>query len=278
MKTQIITLALMAVTVMGCNTNKKTKTDISKTDLETTKKENELSIENTKWVLSTMAGQNMADREKNGQLIYFSLHPKGNRISGNSGCNNFMGSYELGEANQISIINLGSTRMLCPDAKINEPEILEVFETAVTYRITNNELSLFKTKGKPMATFKKIAMDSDPITEKYWKLILLEDQKVSMAPNQEREIYFTLRNEQNRVAGFAGCNTLSGLYTLENNDRIRFSNMAVTMKACPDVATNESKFLKIFELVDNYTVNGDTLRLNAGQGAPLAIFEAIYLD
>ena len=115
------------------------------------------------------------------------------------------------------------------------------------------------------------------ITEKYWKLKTLEGKQVSMAKNQEREIFITLKKEDNTVTGFAGCNILSGSYTLEDGNRIRFVNMAVSMRACPDVNINESEFLEVFELADNYTIVNDVLSLNIGRRAPLAVFEAVYI-
>lgn len=119
-------------------------------------------------------------------------------------------------------------------------------------------------------------LDDNPITEKYWKLVTLEGQKVTMVPNQEKEIYFMLKTDENRVQGFAGCNTFNGTYTLEEGWRLRFSPLATTMKACPDVNVNESELFQVFELTDNYSINGDTLSLNVGRRAPLAIFEAVY--
>lgn len=115
------------------------------------------------------------------------------------------------------------------------------------------------------------------ITEKYWKLKTLEGIDITMQDNQEREIFITLKTQDNRIVGFAGCNSLSGEYTLEEGNRIRFNNIAVTMRACPDVKVNESEFLKIFELADNYTINNDILSLNVGRRAPLAVFEAVYM-
>jgi heat shock protein HslJ len=120
------------------------------------------------------------------------------------------------------------------------------------------------------------ALDRTTITEKYWKLVRLEGQKVTMGKNQEREIYFMLKTEQNQVRGFAGCNTFKGTYTLEKGQRIRFSSLAATRKACPEVDLNESEFLEVFELADNYSIKGDTLSLNVGRRAPLAVFEAVY--
>lgn len=119
--------------------------------------------------------------------------------------------------------------------------------------------------------------NNDTITEKYWKLKTLEGKEVTMKKNQEREIFITLKTDQNRVTGFAGCNTLSGEYTLEEGNKIHFKNIAVTMRACLDVDVNESEFLEVFELADNYTIKNDVLSLNVGRRAPLAVFEAVYM-
>ena len=115
------------------------------------------------------------------------------------------------------------------------------------------------------------------IAGKYWKLVLLEGQKVEMAENQEREIFFTLNADDNTVSGFAGCNSITGEFELEEGSRILFSNMGITMMICPDVAVNESEFMEVFELADNYTIYNDTLSLNIGRRAPLAVFEAVYM-
>ena len=119
---------------------------------------------------------------------------------------------------------------------------------------------------------------NDAITEKYWKLKKLEGKVVTMKDNQEGEVYFILKTDENRVTGFAGCNVLSGEYALEEGNRIRFKNMAVTMRACPDVDVNESEFLEVFELADNYTINGTILSLNVGRRAPLAVFESVLMN
>lgn len=285
MKLKITTLALIALTIMSCNEGKKSNTTNSvETDKEVTQTENTNSaeavttIEDAKWVITKLDGGDMTDREKNGQVIYFILDSKTNRVSGNSGCNTFMGTYKLEDGNRISFSKMASTMMACPDAKINESEILSVFETADNFTITNNTLMLNKAKRAPLAEFKKVEMANNPIAGKYWKLKTLEGQEVVMADNQEREIYFTLKTGENTVTGFAGCNTLSGEFMLEDGNRIRFVNMTTTLKACPDVDVNEVDYLKVFELADNYTVKDDVLSLNVGKRAPLAVFEAVYFD
>lgn len=281
MKIKIATFALIAFSLMSCNTGKKSNSGSTDANTEDANTENissaaDASIENTKWIITTLKGQDMSDREKNGQVIYFTLDAETNRVNGYSGCNTFMGTYKLEEGNRISFSQMGTTRMSCPDAKIDEAQILNIFETADNFTISNGKLALNKAKRAPLAEFKAGKMDHDPIVEKYWKLKTLEGKDVKMADNQEREIFFTLKSQENRVTGFAGCNSISGEYTLEEGNRIRFKNMATTMKMCPDVDVNESEFLKIFELADNYTITDDVLSLNVGRRAPLAVFEAVY--
>lgn len=115
---------------------------------------------------------------------------------------------------------------------------------------------------------------SSGIVGKYWKLVTLEGQPVKMAPDQEREAYFMLR-DSSQVRGFGGCNTLNGSYELQAGNRLRFVNLLTTLKACPDME-GEGGFLEVLNLADNYTLTGDTLRLNVGRRAPLAVFHAVY--
>lgn len=128
------------------------------------------------------------------------------------------------------------------------------------------------------STQKRVTETSDNvITGKYWKLKTLEGKSITMSENQQREIYITLKIDEKRVTGFAGCNSLSGEYFLEQGNRIRFKNIALSMRACPDVNINETEFLKVFELADNFTISNEVLSLNVGTRAPLAVFEAVYL-
>ncbi len=114
------------------------------------------------------------------------------------------------------------------------------------------------------------------ITEKYWKLITLEGNNVTMAENQQREAFFILREEDDTVSGFAGCNDITGKFALDDENGISFSNMGTTLMMCPDVDVDESEFLNVFENADNYTIHNDTMNLYAGEGEPLAVFVAVY--
>ncbi|MCZ4318166.1 META domain-containing protein [Aequorivita viscosa] len=271
MKFQHIAFALALLTLFSCGT---TQNNAMINNTETT---SENSITETHWVLETLEGQKV-NAMQHGDKIGFTLHTNENRISGYSGCNRFFGNYSLKAGNRISFSAMGATKMACPEIGVDESKFFEVFNLADNYSISGDRLSLNVGRRAPLAVFKKAKPAAEPITEKYWKLKTLEGQDVKMAKNQEREMYFMLKTDDNKVVGFAGCNTFSGSYTLEKGNRIRFSKMATTLMACPDININEAEFLKIFELADNYTINDDTLTLNVGRRAPLAVFEAIYFN
>lgn len=268
--------------MMSCNSEKKANSEKSNKESESTSKtidiSEEKSIENTTWIISTMEGKDMSQSETKGKDVHFILHTEGLRVSGYSGCNTFTGTYTLEDGNRISFSKMASTRMMCPDSKINESQLLGIFELADNYTLNDGKLSLNKAKRAPLAVFKKGEQNSEPIVEKYWKLKTFGGKNVTMADHQEREIYFTLKAKDNKIVGFSGCNNIGGEYTLEKGNRIRFTKMLTTLKACPDVDVNETEFLKVFELADNYTIKDDVLSLNVGRRAPLAVFEAVYMQ
>jgi len=109
----------------------------------------------------------------------------------------------------------------------------------------------------------------------YWKLTLLGDQVIT-TPQDKREIHFVMHSENQRVAGFSGCNQVMGSYVLEGRS-LRFAQMAGTLMACvPDMA-QEKEFLAMFARVTQWEIAGETLRLLDAQGKTLATFESRYL-
>lgn len=120
-----------------------------------------------------------------------------------------------------------------------------------------------------------LARITDGMTEKYWKLVELNGQPV---PALEREPHMILKAEGGRVVGFGGCNGFTGSYTLDTAaSRIRFSQVASTLMACPSGMEVESAFHEVLRTADNYSLSGDHLTLNRARMAPLARFEAVYL-
>jgi heat shock protein HslJ len=124
-----------------------------------------------------------------------------------------------------------------------------------------------------------VSQSASIIKEKYWKLIELYGQKVTVSESRKKEAYFILKEKNNSVIGHGGCNSFVGVYELSGVNRIKFSNIASTMAACIDTSVMETEvqFFRALESVDSYYVNGSELQLIRARMAPLAKFEAVYL-
>ncbi|SFG87282.1 META domain-containing protein [Pontibacter chinhatensis] len=150
------------------------------------------------------------------------------------------------------------------------------FTLALSGCNTGKHANKAATDGSETEQTSHMTQQENTITEKRWKLVELGGQPITMAENQQTEAHFVLHTAGNKVSGNGGCNVINGTYTLSEGNRIRFSKMATTMMYCPGVE-REGEFLEVFELTDNYTLHGDTLTLNLGRRAPLAVFHAVYL-
>ncbi|CEA15109.1 hypothetical protein ING2E5B_0340 [Fermentimonas caenicola] len=109
------------------------------------------------WKLIELNGKSIqSSANETGREAHFILHSNENRITGNSGCNNMMGSYELTEGSaqqgEIKFSPLAATRMACLDAEY-EHEYLLIFDGSKKYSIENDTLSLFSDGDTPVAKF-----------------------------------------------------------------------------------------------------------------------------
>ena|SRR6187549_1732380 len=111
------------------------------------------------------------------------------------------------------------------------------------------------------------------LVDTYWKLGQVGEQVVT-TPQGAREIHLVMQSENQRVAGFSGCNQMMGAYAL-NGSQLKFDQMAGTKMACVGTSLQlENEFLAIFPQVAKWEISGQTLRLLDEGGKTLASFEA----
>lgn len=109
------------------------------------------------------------------------------------------------------------------------------------------------------------------ILDTRWRLVELFGKPVT---ENERFPFIHLHSKEGRVSGFGGCNSISGPYELKAGNRIRFTNLASTMMACPDMDM-EQEFFEVLAMTDNFACDGKTLALHKARMAPLARFVAV---
>lgn len=236
---------------------------------------NETKQEEQSGIYSKWELRSIDEEQVIGERPVYLEFTENNKINGFIGCNSLMGTFAIENGNEIKFDSLSTTRMLCDDREMTvESKVLKLLATADNFTINNGKMKLNTGKDSTLATLHE--MSSNEILHTYWKLIRLGADTVKMVEGQEREQYLILRGDGS-IAGFGGCNYFNGQYELSSKNHISFSeNMAVTMRACPDLESSEGAYLKIFGRADTYLVNGDTLNISTEDKMVLAVFEAVH--
>lgn len=129
--------------LISCRTT--SKIIIEKKDVAVTKS---VSFINTKWTLASL----------NKKLPTFSMNEKpyiifkeNKEVSGNAGCNNFYGTYEINDST-INFKNISVTTSACPDLPI-ETDFMKALKMVLFYTKSNQTLELKDASGKALALF-----------------------------------------------------------------------------------------------------------------------------
>jgi heat shock protein HslJ len=113
-----------------------------------------LSLENTNWKLTHLAGAPITSASQQ-EEAYFVLDPKTHRVSGSSGCNRLMGSYEL-TGDHLTFSQMASTMMACIKGMDTEKKFLDALGQVKTWKISGKGLLLSDAQGKVMARFSAV--------------------------------------------------------------------------------------------------------------------------
>lgn len=108
-----------------------------------------------------------------------------------------------------------------------------------------------------------------PLTGTTWSLAELEGRTPPPGAGGRRA---TLRLEDGRVTGFAGCNTYFGGYTA-GDGTLRFADLGSTRMACDTGTELEGRFTAALAGVRTYRLTPDGLELR-GESAVVARFVA----
>jgi len=110
------------------------------------------------------------------------------------------------------------------------------------------------------------------VTDRYWKLVELNGKPIEASSG----VFIFLNSSDGRVHGNLGCNSFSGSFTLEEGNRISFSQLVNTQKFCLEGMEIEAEMARILQQTDNYNLTETQFVLNRARMAPLARFEEIF--
>lgn len=103
-----------------------------------------------------------------------------------------------------------------------------------------------------------------------WSLTELAGQPAPTGAGGRRAtLVFDL--DSSRVSGFAGCNRYTGGYTVEGENRLRFTPLAMTKMACTEGMDLERQLGDALTRTDHFQLTDSMLYLYAGS-TPVATF------
>lgn len=111
----------------------------------------------------------------------------------------------------------------------------------------------------------------DALANTEWELVELMGKPVEQKVPSPKTLGLKFNND-GRVSGFVGCNSVGGTYEVKEGNRIKFSQLISTMMACDDMEL-ENQYKRILETVDNYNLSDTSLVLNRAKMAPMARFK-----
>jgi heat shock protein HslJ len=96
-----------------------------------------------------------------------------------------------------------------------------------------------------------------------WYLAEINQKEVRSENSRSAHLSFS-PGQVSTVAGFTGCNRLSGTFELSEDHQIKFSPLAVTKMACLNNDQTESLFLPALSATNGWSVENNTLLLYNG--------------
>jgi heat shock protein HslJ len=144
MKTRkiISVLCVAAFALSGCKANKDIQKGVNHND----------NLFDKYWKLDQILGVDIVTLGKLPAEAYITFHAEENRVSGNLGCNDFGGNYELTSGNRIRFSELISTLKMCLGENV-EDRMKQALNTADSYYLSNDTLILNRARMAPLARF-----------------------------------------------------------------------------------------------------------------------------
>jgi heat shock protein HslJ len=212
----------------------------------------------TRWTLDVSA-LGVRDADSVASWIAFE---RGDRVSGNDGCNQFSGSYRA-DGSKLTFGRLASTQMACgsPADEVSRA-VTAALARVRTYEQAADTLRMGDAGGETLLTYAAQAAG----IEGDWSVlsVLYDDAIRSVEPGTELTAAFS---PDGTISGETGCNGFHGPYTLAG-DKLDVGPLTATKKACPTKAASrqEAGYLAALESAVRIEQAGPQLRLLNGKG------------
>ncbi len=196
------------------------------------------------WTVYTVGGNKVTG--ENRPYINFSMNE--HRMYGSNGCNIINGDFELKGGDRLTITNMISTMMMCPDAPY-EQAINLALEAVQSFEIDKKGheyyLQLRDSRDNVLMTLRKHNMD---FLNGSWEVTEINDISCD---NPDMQLVIDI--QEKKLHGNTGCNIVNGslLIDPDKSNSIQFQDLATTRMACPEnIMKGETAMLVALESVE----------------------------
>jgi len=202
----------------------------------------------------------------------FTWDNKGVKIILN-GIDNGPNQYFVGE-NKVTQLDLSGKLIT---GKLALQYVLSKQNSEVQTDVTDNSNATkvnLNNRMEAQTVIKKVnpAVGKATLAETKWRLMTLNGKIVKQ--NGSKDYFIKLNSKDGRFTAYAGCNNIAGSYVMPSAFGLSFSNAAMTRMACPSMEF-ESRFAKVLEQTDRYSLKDNILKFQNGKTTVLATFEPI---
>lgn len=144
-KLTVILVLLVTFNFVGCTTKREVSANAEVSGVS--------QLLNNKWKLLSMGKPGSEDPIASETTIIVEFGAD-NRLYGSGGCNRYFGGYAVGAGNSLSITDIGSTRMMCPEGIMSqEDRYFAALGNASAFRVEGHKLQVFYDNGSQVLTF-----------------------------------------------------------------------------------------------------------------------------
>ncbi|MCA9971355.1 MAG: META domain-containing protein [Anaerolineales bacterium] len=217
----------------------------------------------TLWLLQSMAGE--APLPNTDPTLRLTADYQ---LSGSTGCNSFFASVTV-EDGAWSVGEMGSTLIGCmDDLMAQETAVLAHLQSATGHTLAANQLTIHTPDGDLVYA---PAPDAS-LEDTRWTLSGLVEKEAVVSTWVDAEVFLQFVDGQ--VSGSAGCNRLSGTYTVDGRT-LTLSPLGMTRMACEEERTaREAEVAEMLTQVAGFAIEWQTLTLLDADGNSLAMFMA----
>lgn len=111
-----------------------------------------------------------------------------------------------------------------------------------------------------------------PLHESKWVLTELNGMAVVFSNREAEKPWLAIQVEESRVYGYGGCNNYHGAITIQDGNKLKFSEMASTKMYCNETMETEQQLFDAYLKVERFRIVDKMLELLDDQNRVLAVF------